>query len=96
MGSYFRYCGMVIRMRISIEFGVHTRLHVYRRWRRTRKAAHEALNKVAARNMNDYQSEEALVLARSGLQNAACWEAHIRRSSANMLLRCLYDQSPVR
>ncbi|VDC00549.1 unnamed protein product [Peniophora sp. CBMAI 1063] len=64
-------------------------------WRPTRKAAHESMNKAAARSFNEYQREEALILARDAIQDSAGWETHIRRSSASMLLRCLYDQSPV-
>ncbi|KZV73540.1 cytochrome P450 [Peniophora sp. CONT] len=63
-------------------------------WRRHRKAAHEALNKVVVRGLNDYQIEEALVLARNGLQSAGSWDMHLRSASAGMMLRCLYDYSP--
>ncbi|KZV67268.1 cytochrome P450 [Peniophora sp. CONT] len=63
-------------------------------WRRHRKASHEALNKVVAHGLNDYQIEEALVLARNGLQNAAGWDDHLRGAAAGMMLRCLYDDSP--
>lgn len=65
------------------------------RWRRHRKASHEALNKVVAHGLNDYQIEEALVLARNGLQSAEGWDDHLRGAAAGMMLRCLYDDSPV-
>ncbi|KZV62558.1 cytochrome P450 [Peniophora sp. CONT] len=63
-------------------------------WRRHRKAAHESLNKVVSNGLKDYQIEEALVLARNGLQYAAGWDKHLRSAAAGMMLRCLYDDSP--
>lgn len=65
------------------------------RWRRHRKAAHESLNKVVSNGLKDYQIEEALVLARNSLQYAAGWDKHLRSAAAGMMLRCLYDDSPV-
>ena len=62
-----------------------------------RKAAHEALNKVVANSLNEFQIEEAVVLARNGIQRAKQgWDTHLRSATASMMLRCLYDQSPVR
>ncbi|VDC01479.1 unnamed protein product [Peniophora sp. CBMAI 1063] len=63
-------------------------------WRRMRKASHEALNKVVAEGLNEYQHEEALVLARDAMQNASSWEKFVRNSTANMMLRSLYDETP--
>lgn len=61
-----------------------------------RKASHEALNKVVAHGLDDYQMEEAVVLARDALQNAAGWDKQVRSATASMMLRSLYDESPVR
>ena len=61
-----------------------------------RRAAHEALNKVVAHTLHNYQMEEALVLARDGLQDAANWDKHIRSATTTLMLRCLYDEPPVR
>ena len=61
-----------------------------------RKAAHESLNKVVAHGLNDYQIEEALVLARNGLHNASSWDSYVRGATTSMMLRALYNQSPVR
>ncbi|KZV75180.1 cytochrome P450 [Peniophora sp. CONT] len=64
-------------------------------WRRMRKASHEALNKVVVHSLNEYQTEEALVLARDSLHSASPgWDMHIRRATASLMLRCLYNQSP--
>ncbi|KZV67267.1 cytochrome P450 [Peniophora sp. CONT] len=64
-------------------------------WRRMRKAAHEALNKVVAHGLREYQTEEALVLARNGLQSAAVWDKHVRCSAASLMLCSVYDEPPV-
>ena len=61
-----------------------------------RKAAHESLNKVVAHGLNDHQIEEALVLARNGLQNAESWDSYVRGATASMMLRTLYNASPAR
>ena len=60
-----------------------------------RKASHEALNKVVAHGVNEYQLEEAVVLARNALQRVASWDKLIRRASASTMLRSVYDESPV-
>ena len=61
-----------------------------------RKASHEAVNKVVAHGLHDYQLEEAIVLARSGLQNAMHWDKYVRGSTASMMLRSIYNETPVR
>ncbi|VDC01477.1 unnamed protein product [Peniophora sp. CBMAI 1063] len=63
-------------------------------WRRMRKASHEALNKVVAHGLNEYQLEEAVVLARNTMQNAAGWDRFIRNAAADLMLRSIYDESP--
>lgn len=60
-----------------------------------RKAAHEAFKKITSDGLNEYQLEEALVLAHNAMHNPAAWEAHIRSVAAGMMLRSLYNQSPV-
>ncbi|VDC01474.1 unnamed protein product [Peniophora sp. CBMAI 1063] len=64
------------------------------RWRRMRKAAHEALNKVVAYGLNEYQLEEAVVLVRNTMRNAAGWDTFIRNATASALLRGVYDELP--
>ena len=81
------------RVRVSL-------LHVHpltddHSWRRMRKAAHEAVNKVVAHGVDDYLISDALALARSGLQNAQAWDAHLHRASASSMLSCLYGEPPV-
>ena len=63
-------------------------------WRRMRKAAHEALNKVVAGGLNEYQMSEALALVRSGMKDHLAWETHLRRASASLMLTCLYGKRP--
>lgn len=60
-----------------------------------RKAGHESLNRVVAHSFYEYQSLEALLLARDTLTNPAAWEKHIRRASASMIMACIYDEPPV-
>lgn len=64
-------------------------------WRRMRKAGHESLNKVVVHNFYEYQSLEALLLARDTLANPTAWDKHIRRAAASMVLACIYDEPPV-
>ncbi|VDB83458.1 unnamed protein product [Peniophora sp. CBMAI 1063] len=59
-----------------------------------RKASHEALNKVVAHGLNEYQMEEAVVLVRNTLQNPAGWDQFIRNATASTMLRSVYDESP--
>ncbi|VDB83464.1 unnamed protein product [Peniophora sp. CBMAI 1063] len=70
-------------------------IHYNETWRRMRKGAHEALNKVVAHGLQEYQTEEALVLARNGLQNPAMWDKHLRCASASMMLCSVYAEPPV-
>ena len=60
-----------------------------------RKGAHEALNKVVAHGLRDYQTKEALILARNGLLNAAMWDKHVRCAAASLMLCSVYDEPPV-
>ncbi|VDB87877.1 unnamed protein product [Peniophora sp. CBMAI 1063] len=62
-------------------------------WHRMRKAAHESLYPV--QKLHEYQATEALLLARSALQNPVLWDKYIRRSAASMTLSCVYDQPVV-
>ncbi|VDB83460.1 unnamed protein product [Peniophora sp. CBMAI 1063] len=64
-------------------------------WRRMRKAGHESLNKVVAHNFHDYQSLEALLLARDALTNPAAWDKLLRRANASMIMACVYDEPPL-
>ncbi|KZV67837.1 cytochrome P450 [Peniophora sp. CONT] len=63
-------------------------------WRRMRKGAHEAVNKVVARGLNEYQISEALVLARSAIRNPADWDGHLRLAAASLMLTSLYGERP--
>ncbi|KZV67271.1 cytochrome P450 [Peniophora sp. CONT] len=64
-------------------------------WRRMRKAAHEALNKGAAKDFMEYQTSEALLLARGMLQSSANWEKQMARATASMMMSCLYNESSI-
>ncbi|KZV73889.1 cytochrome P450 [Peniophora sp. CONT] len=55
-----------------------------------RKAAHESLH--PAQNLHEYQTIEALLLARAALQDPGSWDSHVRRSAASMMLSCIYDE----
>ncbi|KZV64301.1 cytochrome P450 [Peniophora sp. CONT] len=64
------------------------------RWRRMRKASHEAVNKVVTHGVDEYLISDALALARSGLQNPSTWDDHLHRASGNSMLSCLYGEPP--
>ena len=59
-----------------------------------RKGAHEAVNKVVASGLNEYQLSEALGLARSGLRNPSAWDGYLRRAAASLMLTSLYGERP--
>jgi hypothetical protein len=62
-----------------------------RRWRRTRRAAHEVLTKVAVRDYHPVFCKEAVLLASAILDNPDALEKHIQRSSASSTMSILYD-----
>ncbi|KAH9065324.1 cytochrome P450 [Lactarius vividus] len=65
-------------------------------WRRMRKAAHEGLNKGAAKDFHGTQIKEALILASDGLSNPTEWDKHLRRAAASMVLSVVYDQPTIK
>ncbi|VDC01480.1 unnamed protein product [Peniophora sp. CBMAI 1063] len=65
------------------------------RWRRMRKAAHEAVNKVPAHGLDEHLEVEALVLARSWLQDPSAWDYHLRRTAANTMFSSMYGDVPL-
>ncbi|VDC01482.1 unnamed protein product [Peniophora sp. CBMAI 1063] len=75
---------------LFFAFGRYTEV-----WRRMRKATHEAVNKVVVHGLNDYLASDALVLARSILQDAPSWEDQLHRASASSMLSCLYGEAPL-
>ena len=60
-------------------------------WRRTRRAAHEMLTKVAVRDYHPTFCKEAIILAYSILENPKVLDKHIERSSASATMAILYD-----
>ena len=64
-------------------------------WRRMRKAAHEAVNKVVVHGLDEHLSAEALALARDGIQDPSSWDDHLRRAAANAMLTSMYGERPV-
>jgi len=60
-------------------------------WRRTRRAAHEMLTKVAVRDYHPTFCKEAIILASSILENPKALDKHIERSSASATMAILYD-----
>ena len=60
-------------------------------WRRTRRAAHEMLTKIAVRDYHPTFCKEAIILASSILENPKALDKHIERSSASATMAILYD-----
>ena len=60
-----------------------------------RKGAHEAVNKVVASDLNGYQTYEALMLARSGLEDPTSWDGCLRHAAASLMLSFLYGERSV-
>lgn len=66
-------------------------LIIPRRWRRTRRAAHEILIKVVVRDYHPVFCKEAILLASAILDNPGGLDKHIQRSSASATMSILYD-----
>ena len=68
-----------------------SKLIIPRRWRRTRRAAHEILTKVVVRDYHPVFLKEAILLATAMLDNPDALDSHIQRSSASATMSILYD-----
>ncbi|KAH8995439.1 cytochrome P450 [Lactarius akahatsu] len=60
-------------------------------WRRTRRAAHEGLTKLAVRDYHPILRKEATLLSSAILDDQGALELHFQRSSASAILSILYD-----
>jgi hypothetical protein len=60
-------------------------------WRRMRRAAHEALTKVAVQRYHSTQTKEATILASALLANPENREQHIQRTAASTIMSISYD-----
>ena len=60
-------------------------------WRRTRRAAHEVLTKVAVRDYHPILKKEAIILGSAILESPDGLDKHIQRSSASAIMSILYD-----
>ncbi len=61
------------------------------RWRRTRRAAHEGLTKLAARDYHPILRKEASLLSSAILDNQGFLEKHFQRVTASAIMSILYD-----
>ena len=66
-------------------------LIIPRRWRRTRRAAHEVLTKVVVRDYHPVFCKEAVLLASAILDKPDAIDKHIHRSLASGTMSILYD-----
>ncbi len=66
-------------------------IFISRRWRRTRRATHEVLTKVAIRDYHPILRKEAILLTSAILENPDALDKHIQRSSASATISILYD-----
>ncbi|KAI0256928.1 cytochrome P450 [Lactifluus subvellereus] len=60
-------------------------------WRRTRRAAHEGLSKVAVRDYHPILHKEAILLASAILETPNAVEKHFQRFAASAVMSILYD-----
>jgi cytochrome P450 len=63
----------------------------FHRWRRMRRAAHEALTKVAVRRYYPIQTKEATILVSALLANPEKREQHFQRTAASAIMSITYD-----
>ena len=68
-----------------------SKLIIPRRWRRTRRAAHEILTKVVVRDYHPVFCKEAIFLASAILDDPDALDKHFQRSSASATMSILYD-----
>ena len=66
-------------------------LAYFHSWRRMRRAAHEALTKVAMQRYNPIQTKEATILVSALLANPEKREQHFRRTAASVIMSITYD-----
>lgn len=66
-------------------------LIILRRWRRTRRAAHEILTKVVVRDYHPVFYKEAIILASAILDKPDALDKLFQRSSASSTMSILYD-----
>ena len=60
-------------------------------WRRMRRAAHEALTKVAVQRYHPVQTKEAILMVSALLANPENQEEHIKRAAASTIMSIMYD-----
>ena len=60
-------------------------------WRRMRRAAHEALTKVAVQRYHPVQTKEATILVSALLADPENREKHIQRTAASAIMSITYD-----
>jgi cytochrome P450 len=60
-------------------------------WRRTRRAAHEGLTKVAVRDYHPILRTESILLSSALLENPEALEKHFQRFAASAIMSILYD-----
>ena len=60
-------------------------------WRRLRRAAHEALTKVAVQRYHPIETKEATILVSALLANPENKEQHVQRTAASAIMSISYD-----
>ena len=63
----------------------------FHRWRRMRRASHEALTKVAVQRYHPIEIKEATILVSALLESPENREKHIQRTTASTVMSILYD-----
>ena len=66
-------------------------LSYFHSWRRMRRAAHEALTKVAVQRYHPIQTKEATILVSALLADPENRDNHFQRASASTIMSILYD-----
>ena len=66
-------------------------LAYFHRWRRMRRASHDALSKVAVQRYYPILTKEATILASALLANPENREQHIQRTTTSAIMSILYD-----
>jgi cytochrome P450 len=66
-------------------------LAYFHSWRRMRRAAHEALTKVAVQRYRSIQTKEATILVSALLANPENRGQHIQRTAASAIMSITYD-----
>ncbi|KAI9444594.1 cytochrome P450 [Lactarius indigo] len=80
-----------LKKSLQVVFYLSILNHVEGRWRRSRRAAHQGLTKLAVRNYHSILRKEGVLLTSALLANPGASEKHFQRAATSATMSILYD-----